>query len=227
MKAPILALLALGVAFTTVSVEARETPSERRAREAKEARDKAGDLVKPCQDAYTQKKWDDVITACTKLIDSKGIQGEDLGAVLLMRGTAHQNKDDCAKAMVDFDAAQPLRPQDYQVPFLQYICATKLKDDAKAAAALDQAIALKPDDADLLRSRCVSRVNAKQYAAAVPDCEKVVAAKPDDADIWMVLGQIYESEKQADKAKAAYTKLLTLRPGDKAAADGLKRLGGK
>jgi tetratricopeptide (TPR) repeat protein len=227
MKRLVLGFLAIGLAIAAVPADARETPSERRAREAKEAQQKAGDLVKPCQDAYTEKRHDDVITACTKLIDSKGITGEDLGSIHLMRGVAHQSKDDCAKAIVDFDAAEPLRPQDYQVPFLQYICATKLKDDAKAEAALDKAITLKPDDPDLLRSRCVSRVNAKKYDVALPDCEKLVSLKSDDADIWLVLGQIYETNKQADKAKAAYAKVLAIKPGHPGATDGVKRLGGK
>lgn len=227
MKRAILAFLALGVAFTIVAADARETPSERRAREAKAAKDAAASLVKPCTDANAASDWDAVIEKCTKLIDAKGLDGEDLGAIHIMRGNAYRNKDDCAKALPDFDIARPLRPTDSQVPLLQYVCATKLKDDAKAAAALDDGLTMAPDNQDMLRARCVMRVNAKSYTAAVPDCEKVVAANPNDKDILNVLGQIYETEKQTDKAKAAYQKVLAIDPGNKSASDGLKRLGAK
>ena len=227
MKRALLALLAFGVAVTAAPVDARETPRERREREAKEARQRAGDLVKPCTDAVSASKWDDVIDKCTKLIDSKGLEGEDLGQIYLARGNAYRNKDDCAKAMSDLDAAKPLRPADFQIPLLQYICAVKLKDDAKASAALDDGLTLAPDNQDMLRARCVLRVNAKTFATAIPDCEKVIAANPNDKDILTVLGQMYETEKQTDKAKATYTQLLSVDPGNTVATDGLKRLGGK
>jgi Flp pilus assembly protein TadD len=227
MKRAILALLALSVGASAAIVEARETPRERREREAKAAREKINEVIPLCQKAYEEQRWDDVIKECSKVIDAKALEPADQGSILLMRGTAQQKKDDCAKAMPDFDAAQPLRPQDFQVPFLQYICAVKLKDDAKAASSLDAALALAPDNADLLRARCVSRINAKAFAAAIPDCEKVVAAKPDDTDIWLALGQVYETEKQTDKARAAYTKVLALSPGNASASDGIKRLGAK
>lgn len=227
MKRAVLALLALGVAFTSLPVEARETPSERREREAKRAREEAQKLVQPCLDAVKASEWDGVIDKCTKLIDSKGLQGEDLGQIHLARGNAYLNKGDCAKATPDFDTARTLRPNDFQVPLLQYVCAAKLKDDAKAATALDDGLALAPDNQDMLRARCVLRVNAKTYATAIPDCEKVVAANPNDKEILTVLGQMYETEKQTDKAKSTYQQLLSVDPGNKAATDGLKRLGVK
>ena len=224
MKYIVLSALMLGLVAAHAPVLAKETPRERREREAEAKRKQLPEMQKKCAEAYNQGKDHDAIVGCTAIIDGKFLEGKDLAQIYAVRGAAYLRKKDFAKALADFEAASANDPTEFQNYLGAYIAATQLGDKGKATAALNKGLEIKPDSVDLLRVRCIEKFNAKDFAGAIPDCEKVVAAKADDADVWLAIAQAAEQLKDKAKAKAAYEKVLALNPANTTAKDGLARV---
>ena len=65
------------------------------------------------------------------------------------------------------------------------------------------------------------------YADAEAQLKKAVGLygkDPGVAEIWVHLGAVYEKKNEIEKAKDAYRKALSIQPGNKDAAEALKRL---
>lgn len=219
-----LAMLAIGIAGTHLPANAVENLESRRERQNKEKAQAQKDLNKKCFESYNNNKDDDAIAACSGLIDAKAYEGAELGNVYFTRASAHMRKGECDKAVPDLLQAQTLQGETAQNHWAQFFCAQKAGDKATALAAIDKAVAMAPDNVDYVRSRCVFKFNSKDYAGAVTDCEAVTLKKPDDADIWLAFAAASEVTKQFDKARIGYTKVLSLKPDNQGAADGLKRV---
>jgi tetratricopeptide (TPR) repeat protein len=223
MKRLLLAVCALAIAApvlpTAYAVESASAARERRQAASQKA-------LKDGLDALGKEDYDKAITLLTEALDGRGLTAENKVIALYGRGLAHFNKKDCPSTMKDFDQLQTEKASDPQYHYIRSVCLAEAGDKPGADAALDKAVELSPDKPDFIRIRCINRTNAKDYANAIADCEKYLALKGDDADVWLAVGQMAEVQKLNDKARAAYQRVLQLKPDSAPAKDGLKRIGG-
>jgi tetratricopeptide (TPR) repeat protein len=68
------------------------------------------------------------------------------------------------------------------------------------------------------------KVKASDPAKALIEARIAFALDPESVDALALVGQLYETQKQPDKAVEAYRKLLLLDPGNQIATEGLKRV---
>jgi len=69
------------------------------------------------------------------------------------------------------------------------------------------------------------QLKASNPANALVEARIASALDPRSVEALVLVGELYEAQKQPDKASAAYDKVLTLDPGNAAATAGLKRVG--
>ena len=209
------ALVALAAPAQALGVE------EARARRAEQAKMEAsrGD------EAFSSKKWDEAIEHYSKAIDSNSCPG-GCGKYLFRRGVAWQQKEDCGKALADYQKAEETLTDNGELYYNEFVCLSKANQNDPALVALDKAIKVNPDSNIYRVGRCIILFNKHDYAGALPDCEFTLQSAPDDPT--MLIAAATSAEQTGDKAKAAryYRHLLDLDKGNQPAADGLKRVGG-
>lgn len=213
------AFLAFAVTAPAMAVEGVSERRDRQRREALEAGPK-GDKE------LADKNYDKAIEYFTKVIDSRAIEGEELGKYYFKRGIAYQAKTDCANAVVDYDHAAETLTTNGELLFNRSLCHDQLKQPEKAAADLDAAIKLNPEAIKYRVARCITLFNAKNFAGALPDCELALTAAPDDQNMLSAVSQASEQLGNKARAAAAYKHWLELDPNNQVAKDGLKRTGG-
>jgi tetratricopeptide (TPR) repeat protein len=110
-------------------------------------------------------------------------------------------------------------------------------DLAENGGNLDEALgfatradARRPNDGNTIDTLGWIRYRRKEFALAVPLHKRAIELLGDKspiiADVWTHLGADYEALGDCGLARDAYKSALRLNPGFKAAAEGLKRLGG-
>ncbi len=176
-------------------------------------------------DALNAKNYDGAIDPYTIAIEANSCGG-DCGKYYFRRGPSYQAKDDCAKAITDYDKAQETLKDNGELYFNESLCHSKLNLPDLALADLDKAIKVNPDSTIYHNARCITLFNKHDFPGALPDCEFTLGAAPDDQS--MLYATAMSAEQTGDKAKAAkyYKHLKELNPGDARASDGLKRTGG-
>lgn len=170
-----------------------------------------------------KKEWDKAIEHYTNAISGCD---KDCGKYLFRRGVAWQAKEDCAKALEDYQKAEETLKDNGELYYNQYLCFTKTNKTPEALAALDRSIVVNPNATTYHYARCIIRFNQQNYAGALPDCEQTLGPAPDDQT--MLLATATSAEQTGDKAKAAkyYRHLLELDKNSQQAKDGLARVGG-
>lgn len=176
--------------------------------------------------ALRDKNFDRAIELYSQAITSAGLQGPDLGKAYFVRGVAYQAKKDCVNAVADYDKAAETLTTNADLYFNRSVCEAELKQPDKSLSDLDKAIKVNPDSALYHSARCVALFNKPDFAGALPDCEAGLRSTPDDKNLLLAVSQSAERTGDKAKAAAAYRHLLQLDPGNKVAADGLKRVGG-
>jgi Tfp pilus assembly protein PilF len=69
------------------------------------------------------------------------------------------------------------------------------------------------------------KLKASDPATALVNARIAFALDPESVDALALVGELYEAQKQPDKAAETYRKLLTMDPGNAIATEGLKRVG--
>lgn len=211
------AIAIMGVAAPALGLGIEETRHNRQRQAMKEGG--LGDA------ALTDKKYDEAIDHYTKAIDANACGG-DCGKYYFRRGEAWQGKEDCVKAVADYDKAQETVKDNGELYFNESLCHTQLNQPELALADLDKAIKVNPESSNYRVGRCITLFNKHDFAGALPDCEYTLGSAPDDQK--MLFATAMSAEQTGDKAKAAkyYKHLLELDKGNQQAIDGLKRVGG-
>lgn len=218
-----LAALMLGVvAVVAVAAPANALSIQERRQELKDRARAEGRLG---DEALSEKNFDSAIDHYTKFLDAK-VCGEQCGIYYYKRGLAWQGKQDCGKALADYEEAMKTLTDNGELYFNSSLCYTQVNQPDKALAALDQAIKINPESNIYRVGRCITLFNKKEFAKALPDCEFTLGSAPDDKN--MLYATAVSAEQTGDKAKAAkyYGHLLKLDPGNQQAKDGLARTGG-
>ena len=213
--AGIVALMALTEPTQAIGFE------DARARRAEQAKQEAG----RGDEAFGAKNWDEAIEHYTKALDANACGG-DCGTYYFRRGVAWLQKEDCGKALADFQKAEETLRDNGELYFNQSRCHSAANQPDLALADLDKALKVNPDSSIYHVGRCIALFNKHDFVAALPDCEFTLQSAPDDQK--MLFATAMSAEQTGDKPKAAryYKHLLDLDKGNQQAADGLKRVGG-
>jgi len=176
-------------------------------------------------EALDAQKYDEAIEHYSNVIAGKACGG-DCGKYYFKRGLAYQGKEDCVRAVADYEKAGETLTDNGELYFHESLCHSALNQPDVALADLNKAINVNPDSMIYRVGRCIALFNKQNFAGALPDCEATLTSAPDDQK--MLYAAAMSAEQTGDKAKAAkyYKHLLDLDHANAQASDGLKRVGG-
>ena len=219
MRAMFLFVLALALGFGTAFAKIEDR--------AKSKHDDALKLAKQATAKMNEKAWDEAIALYTEALDMNALEKKGAAQARYNRGIAYSNTNQCDKAIADFDAAVEVLTEESGIYMSRAVCKIKTQQTEQGLADLNKAVELKPDEPQYRRLRCLANYNLRKIAEALPDCDLALAAKPDDVVVLEAVGTGAETLGDFARARAAYTKLAEVQPGNKVAQDGLKRIQGK
>lgn len=98
----------------------------------------------------------------------------------------------------------------YLILFDNYV--NKKKDNAMALKVIQDAKKLFPNNAEFPKYELNIYLNEKKYDVAKTMVEASIKENPNDKESYFLLGQLLEELKEADAAKAAYNKALSIDP---------------
>jgi tetratricopeptide (TPR) repeat protein len=178
---------------------------------------KAGDA------AMNEKDFQTAVEEYSKAINSKELEGDNLGAILLNRGIAYVSLKQCPNAIEDFTgsvaASTTPQPSAYAGRGQCYLETGKT---AEGVSDFKQAVTLAPTDASYAGAFCTASFNAKIYVESGPACEAYSAFVPTNAQIIEASAVSYQNAGNKPKALAMWNKLLALDPASAVAKQGIK-----
>jgi tetratricopeptide (TPR) repeat protein len=87
----------------------------------------------------------DVVGACTSLIESRKLDGEDLAEAYVNRGNAYRNMRQFAQAIQDYDQALKLNPEDAETFYNRGAAKKAIGDEAGGEADMKKSRELNPE----------------------------------------------------------------------------------
>jgi tetratricopeptide (TPR) repeat protein len=155
---------------------------------------------------------DQIISACTALIDSGRGNAHGLSEAAYNRGNAYARIGDYDHAIADYDQAIRLNPT-MALAFDNRGRAYSEKNQfERAIADYDQAIRLNPNFANALHNRCWARVALGDTRGALSDCNESLRLKPQNAGALSTRGFVFLRAGAFDKAVADYEAALQSDP---------------
>jgi tetratricopeptide (TPR) repeat protein len=158
---------------------------------------------------------DVAIPACTRLIESGDLRGDDLARVYSYRGRARlwaSNPRDFDPAMADHDQAVRLAPGLASVYVNRALAWVRLGKGEQAGEDIEKAIALAPDDAEAYFTRAeMYRYTAARREQVISDYGKAFALEPDYAEAYYGQATLL-FDTDFDRAIADYTRIIERKP---------------
>lgn len=134
-----------------------------------------------CSKATNERRSDDAIALCTKALEAKTLEGLEIRHAYSVRATAHAQKKDCAKAVLDFAAALAVDAKHFASYIGRAFCYMELKKYDEAAADYGKMIELQPKNPFHYVYRCQAYKAGGKKDAAIADCKKALEMNPNHA----------------------------------------------
>jgi len=157
--------------------------------------------IERCYDEKGAYSPQDVIPACTLLIDSGESSPARLSDFIVSRGIAYQQAGDQARAMADYDRAIRLNPNDYYAFYNRGLAYADRGDPPQAVADFTVAIRLRPKDSDAYLQRGVIALNTHRLDEALADFNTAHELSPNDPWPLANRGIIYAWKKDEVRAR--------------------------
>lgn len=155
---------------------------------------------------------DQVISACTALIESGQGNAHGVSDVAYNRGNAYARIGDYDRAIADYDQAIRLNPA-LAVAFDNRGRLYSVKNQfERAIADYDEAIRLDPNSAAALHNRCWARAAIGNTRDALSDCNESLRLKPQNAGTLSTRGFVFLRAGELDKAILDYDAALRMDP---------------
>jgi Flp pilus assembly protein TadD len=142
-------------------------------------------------------------------------------------GEAYLRTERVADAEASFARALAARPACPECLLGRAVAAAQRGDFRLAAEDARQALALEPGNVAALRQLGVSLLRLRDASGAVDALEEAARGAPEDAEVWNTLGAAYATAGKLDEAEGAWTRAVTLDPGQESARRNLERLRGR
>lgn len=156
---------------------------------------------------------DQVIEACTTLLEAPDFPLSGRSSVYAFRGGARYGKQDYAGVIEDTTQSIALRPQEgaYLWRGMAYVALEKYD---LAIADFSKSFLLNPTDPVHLVKRGEAKLLKQDYDGAIRDLGMALATDPKAAHANALRAQAYLGKSDVDKALADYTRAVTLDPKD-------------
>jgi predicted O-linked N-acetylglucosamine transferase (SPINDLY family) len=127
-------------------------------------------------------------------------------------GNALVDAKDFNQALVNFDQALKINPQNIEVYFNRAVALQALLRTEEAIQNLDLAITLQPTFADAYNNRGVALLSVRRYEEALQDFDHSLKLTPHRADAYVNRGNALRGLKKNQEALMSYQKALELNP---------------
>src|SRR5688572_10724725 len=158
------------------------------------------------------------IEACTKLIDTRLLQGRELAQALYQRGAGHAAKGEYTEAVRDFTQALKFAPNSTDALYNRGGAYTKLGRWDDALADFNALAEIVPNDPNTFYARAWVHAQRGNDKAAIADLDRVLAIAPDDQEALLDRGGLNIRAGRYDDAIRDFGLLLKLDPKAAAAA---------
>lgn len=160
----------------------------------------------------------DQIEACTRLIDTRRLQGRDLAQALYQRGLGHAAMASYKNAVRDFSQALKFAPGSTDALYNRGGAYSKLGRWGDALADFNALLEIVPHDPNTLYARAWVHAQRGEDEAAIDDLDQVIAQAPDDQAALLDRGGLNIRAGRYDSAVKDFSHLLALDPKAAAAA---------
>ena len=158
------------------------------------------------------------IDSCTKLIDTRRLQGRELAQALYHRGAGYAAKGDYAEAVRNFTQALKFAPDSTDALYNRGGAYTKLDRWDDALADFNAVLKIAPNDIDTFYARAWVHAQRGDDEAAIADLDRVLKIVPDDQEALLDRGGMNIRAGRYDDAIRDFSQLLKLDPKAAAAA---------
>jgi len=145
-----------------------------------------------------------------RILDGTALSAE----ARFLRGDALRLLERHAEAVVAYDEAIALRPDDPQAWNHRGIALQELGEDAEALASYDQALRLRPDSAAALANRSAALRGLGRMEEAIASARRALALDPDNLGAHSSLGQSLRILGRIDEALVHFEATIALTPDD-------------
>ncbi len=160
----------------------------------------------------------DQTIACTRLIETRLLQGKELAQALYQRGLGYAAIGRYKDAVRDFGQALKFAPGATDALYNRGGALSKLGRWDEALADFDALLKIAPGDPDTLYARAWVQAQRGEDEAAIADLDLVLAMAPEDQEALLDRGGLNIRAGRYDAAIKDFTQLLTLDPKAAAAA---------
>lgn len=160
----------------------------------------------------------DQVDACTKLIDTRRLQGKDLARALYQRGSGYAAMGDYKTAVREFTQALKFAPGSTDALYNRGGAYSKLGRWDEAMADFDAVLKIVPNDPNTFYARAWVHAQRGEDAAAIADLDQVLGEAPDDQEGLLDRGGLNIRAGRYDDAIRDFGLLLKLDPKAAAAA---------
>lgn len=167
------------------------------------------ELVEKARKAMQEQRFEEAILLLNKAIDKNAKNADAFNA----RGVALFELGKHNDAMLDYEQAIQLAPQDYRPYFNRAELYRTLKQWKEALEDYNQAIRFAPQVADLYLNRGVLEYQQGDLNKAIEDFRKVIQLEPNHKNAFQNLGNVlFEkgSDEDLKQALEAYDKVISL-----------------
>jgi lipoprotein NlpI len=161
------------------------------------------------------------IEACTKLIDTRLLQGRELAQALYQRGTGHAAKGEYQDAVRDYTQALKFAPNSSDALYNRGGAYSKLGRWDDALADFDALLEIVPNDPNTYYARAWVHAQRGEDKAAIADLDRVLEIVPSDQEALLDRGGMNIRAGRYDDAVRDFGALLKL--DSKAAAAAYNR----
>jgi tetratricopeptide (TPR) repeat protein len=179
-------------------------------------------VVVPCASARAQSndardclspgRPDDVIAACTRLIDSRQSSAAELGHAYVRRGAAEANKGQLDAALRDEDAALRLDPKLVDAHMVRGTIYGAKKNFNAAISDFDAVLQIEPNNLDAHAYRGATYLQKHEIEAALRDLDAVARLDPRSSAAFYQRGMAYRLAGQHDRACRDFATAVQLAP---------------
>jgi tetratricopeptide (TPR) repeat protein len=186
------------------------------------AKSDAGDS-EACTTGRTYKGKDAIVAACSRLIASGTVHGQDLVGLYNIRGFTYWFFDDFDPALADFNEIIRLDPNNQDGYFYRGLIRSRT-DNARAIADFSEALRIGPFYYPSYNQRGYIYLKMGDYDRAIADFSESIRLNPKFVFSFTSRGEAYEKKGDLENALADFDMALTLEPNRADATTAIARI---
>jgi tetratricopeptide (TPR) repeat protein len=157
-------------------------------------------------------RYEESAEVYTELLGYSELEKAWQAEALARRGTNYILTGQYKEALVDFNRAINLAPEDARVITGRGITRMLMKCYDEALTDFERAVDLNPQDADIIAIRGVTYMHMEHYKEALSDFDQAIDLNPKDADIFATRAVTYMQVDRDEQALADIDRAVELEP---------------